>query len=136
MARSTKPKIIINPTINPTLEKKKSTAPILRSYYWPFFFGAVPVSILTIVFSFFFYPLLPPVIPLYGMRGSVELILTDKIYIFILPALSVAINLVHALVIYFGRKYDTLLLLSFAHFTIFVQVLLLAVLLRTVLVVI
>ena len=136
MAKNTKPKIIINPTTNPVVEKKKSTAPVLRSYYWPYFFGAVPVAILTLVFSVIFYPLLPPVIPLFGSLTSVDDILTDKIYLIILPTLAVAIDLVHALVIYFGRKYDTLLLTIFAFFTIFVQLLLLSVLLRTVLVVI
>ena len=136
MAKNTKPKIIINPTTDPAIEKKKSTAPVLRSYYWPYFFGAVPVAILTLVFSVIFYPLLPPVIPLFGSLTSVEEILTDKIYLLILPALAIVIDLIHALVIYFGRKYDTLLLTIFAFFTIFVQLLLLSVLLRTVLVVI
>jgi len=96
----------------------------------------VPVAILTLVFSFIFYRLLPPVIPLFGVRTSIETILAPRVYIFLLPGLAVVINLVHALVIYFGRRYDVLLLTCFAYLTIGVQVLILAVLLRTVLVVI
>jgi len=136
MAKQAKPKIIINPTVNPIQDKKKSTAPILRSYYWPYFFGAVPAGLLTVIFAGFFYSLLPPVIPLYGSLSTTEEILVDRKFIFLLPALATIINLVHALVIYFGRKYDVLILTIFAFFTIFVQLLLLAVLLRTVLVVI
>jgi len=136
MPKPTKPKIIINPTTTPLAEKHVSTAPILRSYYWPYFFGAVPVAIFTVFFSIFFYRLLPPQIPLFGGLADVEQILADRIYIFLLPVLAFIIDLIHALVIYFGRKYDTLLLTCFAYFTIGVQVLILAVLLRTVLVVI
>ncbi len=131
-----KTKIIINPTTNPTLEKKKSHVPILRSYYWPFFFGAVPLMTLTIVFTIFFYPILPPVIPFFGSLREASEILALKREIFFFPVFAFAVNLVHALVIYFGRKYDALLLTIYAHFTIFVQLLILAVALRTVLVVI
>jgi len=130
------PKIIINPTLNPNLDKKKSKAPILRPYYRPFFFLAVPLSIINIVLSILFFAFLPPEIPIFHTMIQPDDRLADSMMIFILPILATIINVIHALVIYFGRKYELLLLNIFSYFTIFIQLLLLAVLLRTVLVII
>ena len=129
-------KIIINPTLNPKLEPKKKTAPILRAYYRPFFFAAVPAWLLTVFFSFFFYHYLPPVIPLYGSLAAASERLADKQMVFLLPAIATTIIFIHALVIYFGRKYEVLLLEVFDYWTVFIQVLILAVLLRIILVII
>jgi hypothetical protein len=127
--------IIINPTANPQTEPKKKKRPILRAYYRPFFLGAVPVSLLNVVLAFFFYPYLQPVVPLFNTMREMSERLADKKLIFLLPCLAVIINVCHAVIIYFGRKYDVTLLQIFGYFTIFIQVLLLAVLLRTMLVV-
>lgn len=130
------PKIIINPTLNPNLDKKKSKVPVLRPYYRPFFFLAMPLSIINIVLSTLFFAFLPPEIPIFHTMIQPDDRLADSTMIFILPILAIIINVIHALVIYFGRKYELLLLNIFNYFTIFIQLLLLAVLLRTVLVII
>jgi hypothetical protein len=118
------------------LEASTSKPPIIRAYYRPFVFGAIPINILNIVFTFIFYPYLPPVVPLFNTLVEAADRLADKPWIFILPIFATVINLIHALVIYFGRKYDVALLQVFDYLTIFIQALLLAVLLRTVLIVI
>ena len=131
-----KPKIEINLATEPKGAKKKSRAPILRPYYRPFFYIAVPINILTVLFAFFFYPYLPPVVPLFGTMRLAADRLAERDWIFLLPLLATMINSIHAAVIYFARRYDVLILKIFDFFTIFVQVLFLAVLLRTILVVI
>ncbi|MBQ6438460.1 hypothetical protein IJJ12_03725 [bacterium] len=128
-------KIVINPTHTPTVAKK-STAPILRAYYRPFFFAALPLSLLNAILAAFFYSFLPPLVPLFNALSSATDRLADKKMIFLLPAIALGINFVHALLTYFGRHYDELLLTIFNFFTIFIQALLLAVLLRNILVVI
>lgn len=129
-------KIIINPTLNPQLHPKKKRLPVIRSYYQPFFYFAVPACVLDFVLAGFFYRLLPPEIPLFNSMSQVTDKLTPAIMIFLLPAIALIINLIHALVIYFGRKYDVLLLKMFSYFTVFLQLLLLAVLLRLIMVMI
>ncbi|MBQ6154749.1 hypothetical protein IJJ27_00670 [bacterium] len=131
-----KAKIVIKPTLDPQAQQKKRQVPILRPYYRPFFYVAVPASLLTLFFVIFFYRYLPPVVPLYGSLTQTVDRLAEKKELFILPAMALTINFVHALVIYFGRHYDLLILQMFSYLTIFVQVLILAVLLRTILVVI
>jgi hypothetical protein len=126
---------VINPNVDPQVKPKKKKKPILRAYYRPFFLGAIPVSLLNVVLTGFFYPYLQPVIPLFNTMVEMSERLADKKFIFLLPALAIMINVCHGVIIYFGRKYDVSLLQIFDYFTIFIQVLLLAVLLRTVLVV-
>jgi hypothetical protein len=124
------------PKLSPILEPKKKKLPIIRAYYQPFVFLAVPLSIISVVLTYIFYPFLPPVVPLFQTMVERSARLADKQMIYILPVMAVVINLVHATVIYFGRKYEVTLLQIFDFFTVFVQALLLAVLLRTILVVI
>jgi hypothetical protein len=135
------PKIVLNPALvsNPLdtkLEPGKNKPPIIRAYYRPFVFGAIPINILNLVFTIIFYPYLPPIIPLLGTMVTPADRLVDTSMIWLLPILATSINLVHALVIYLGRKYEVTLLQIFDYFTIFIQGLLLAVLLRTILIII
>ena len=129
------PKIVINPTHQPQPGAKKKRVPILRSYYWPFVFVSVPCSLLCLIFAFVFYNFLPPVVPLFNTLQAASERLADKRLIFLLPAIAIGINFIHALVIYFGRHYDELLLKIFNYLTVYIQILILAVLLRNILVV-
>ena len=132
-------KIVINPVgenISKLTERKKPKRPWLRAYYRPFFFVALPVSILNVIFSLLFWKFLPPLIPLFYTVAQDADKLANKQWIFILPILAVAINFFHFLIIYFARHYDTLLLKIFEYVTIFIQLALLAITLRTILIVI
>ncbi len=131
---------MLKPTNEPLVlnlsDKKKKRPPWLRSYYRPFFYFAVPLSLLNIVFSLFFWKFLPPFIPLFYTLAQNSEKLADKKWLFILPGLSIVINFFHFQVIYFARNYDVFLLKIFEYFTIFIQLLLLATTLRIILTII
>lgn len=127
-------KIAIHPGLDLKLSGKKKKLPIIRAYYRPFFFAALPANILSLTLAVVFFKFLPPVIPLLGSILDRQERLVDKIWIFTLPVIATVINLVHAGVIYFGRKHKVTLLRIFGLITVFIQLLLLAVLLRLILV--
>ncbi len=133
-----KNKIIIKPTLEPIRlnEQRKKKRFWLRPYYRPFFFIAVPLNLLTIFFSAFFWRFLPPLIPLFYNRLEIKDQLVEREWIFVLPAIALMITITHFLVIWLARKYDQTLLKVFGYITIFLQLLLLAVLLRIILIVI
>jgi len=131
--------IVINPLAAATaapLKPKKIRRHWLRSYYQPFFYIALPLSLLTLIFTFFFRRFLPPQIPLFYTALQTQDQLAPREWIFILPALALGINFIHFGVIYFARHYDTTLIKVFEYFTIFIQALILAILLRIILIVI
>lgn len=132
-------KIVINSIATATaapLKTKKQRRHWLRPYYQPFFYVALPLSLLTLLFTFFFRSFLPPQIPLFYTLLQTENKLVVREWIFILPALALGINFVHFLVIYFARHYDATLIKVFEYLTIFIQALILATLLRIILIVI
>lgn len=130
-------KIVIKPTLEPVLGKeKKKPLTWLRSYYRPFFFVAVPLNLLAICFAGFFWKFLPPLVPLFYTLLETEQQLADKNWIVVLPVMGLIINVIHFWVIYLARKYDQTLLRVFSYMTIFLQLLILAVLLRIILIVI
>ncbi len=131
-------KIVIKPTLDPVKlgGKKKKRASWLRVYYRPFFFVALPLGLLSVIFALIFWEFLPPMIPLFYTLTQVDEQLVNRNWIFILPAISVTILMIHFGVIYFARRYDQTLLKFFSYMTIFVQALLLAVLLRVILIII
>lgn len=133
-----KNKIVIKPTLEPIrlTDQKKKKRFWLRPYYRPFFFIAVPLNLLAIFFSAFFWRFLPPLIPLFYNRLEIKDQLAEREWIFVLPAIAIAITVVHFLVIWLARKYDPTLLKVFSYITIFLQLLLLAILLRIILIVI
>ncbi len=117
-------------------EKKQKRMPWLRSYYRPFFFVAVPLSLLSSFFAIFFWRYLPPFIPLFYTRLQVEEQLAEKNWIFVLAGIALSIDVIHFLVIYLARKRDPTLLRVFSYATIFLQLLLLTIVLRTILIII
>lgn len=133
-----KNKIVIRPTLEPIRlnEQKKKKAFWLRPYYRPFFFIAVPLNLLSVFFASFFWRFLPPLIPLFYSRLEINEQLAEKKWLFVLPLIATAITIVHFFVIWLARKYDQTLLKVFSYVTIFLQLLLLAVLLRIILIVI
>lgn len=131
-----KNKIVIKPTLEPIRQVEQKKRFWLRPYYRPFFFVAAPLNLLAIFFGGFFWRFLPPLIPLFYSRLEVKEQLVEKIWIFILPAIATIITIVHFLVIWLARRYNQTLLKIFSYMTIFLQLLLLAVLLRIILIVI
>jgi hypothetical protein len=133
-----KNKIVIKPTLEPIhlIEQKKKKKFWLRPYYRPFFFIAVPLNLLSIFFSGFFWRFLPPLIPLFYNRLEIKDQLVKKEWVFILPIIALMITVVHFLVIWLARRYDQTLLKVFSYITIFLQLLVTAVLLRIILIVI
>lgn len=127
-------KIEIRPGVDVKLARGQKKLPIIRPYYQPFFFAALPANILNAVLAAVFYHYLPPVIPLWGSVLERADRLAPRIMIFLLPIIASIINIIHAGVIYFGRKSEVTLLRIFGFFTVFIQLLLLAVLLRIILV--
>ena len=77
-------KIAIHPGLDLKLSGKKKKLPIIRAYYRPFFFAALPANILSLTLVVVFFKFLPPVIPLLGSVLDRQERLVDKIWIFTL----------------------------------------------------
>ncbi len=79
-----------------------------------------------------FYFIAQPIVPLLYSLPRAEQALVPKLWLFVLPAASLSITVVHTILISKFRDLDELILKMFAWVTVFLQVLLLAILVRTI----
>jgi len=88
---------------------------------------SLSVTILLIALSLIFYPRLQPVIPLFYSQLQPEKQLVDKMFIFLLPMMSLSINLIHIILQKACKNLDKLVLQLVAWSTVVLQAILLLV---------
>ena len=92
------------------------------------------VSLGLLLISLVFYLPLQNQIPLfYSLPSDQQLV--DKKFLFILPILSIFINLLHMLIVKFNKEIHEHVLKMFVQLTFLLQILLLAILLRIIIIV-
>ncbi|MFZ5376152.1 MAG: hypothetical protein ACOZAN_00585 [Patescibacteria group bacterium] len=100
------------------------------------FRASILLLIITIAISVFFYPQLQPVIPIFYSLSSANQHLADKELIFLLPVLSTIICLLHFPLTKVMANFEIGLRQIFAWMATLMQLLALAILVRTISVVI
>lgn len=93
--------------------------------------SCVATGIITLCATLFYF-ISQPVIPLLYSLPRAEQALVPKLWIFALPAASLTITVVHTILISKFRDLDELILKMFAWVTVFLQILLIALLVRTI----
>lgn len=81
----------------------------------------------------FYLPLQSQVPLFYSLPSDQQLV--DKVFLFILPILSILINLSHFLIVKFNKEIHEYVLKMFVQITFLLQILLLAILLRIIIIV-
>ncbi|PIR59454.1 MAG: hypothetical protein COU69_00085 [Candidatus Pacebacteria bacterium CG10_big_fil_rev_8_21_14_0_10_56_10] len=117
-------------------------AGILKQRWWivpqpvkvPFLISFLEALVAALVFASVFLQL-QPVVPLFYSLAQAAGQLVPKIWLGLLPTLSITISISHLIITHAMRHYDQILLRLFAWTTVVVQTLLLATLLRIILIV-
>ncbi len=91
---------------------------------------SIIISLLIFGLSLIFYSQLQPEIPLFYSLPDANNQLVSKHWLFLLPSISLAINIIHLILIRLLRKLEELILSLFAWSTVVLEVILLLVTLR------
>ncbi len=91
---------------------------------------SIIISLIIFGLSLIFYPRLQPEIPLFYSLADANDQLVKKQWLFLLPSLSLAINVIHLILIRGLQKLDDLILALFAWSTVILEVVLLLIVLR------
>jgi hypothetical protein len=118
-------------------EKKKPVVRFLRflpKELRPIGLVTIALNIISLLVPLLFYAKLQKEIPLFYSLPSDQQ-LADKKFIFILPAIATAINLLHFFIAYVKKEINQNILKMFIQITLLLQVLVLAILLRIIIIV-
>jgi uncharacterized membrane protein len=91
---------------------------------------SIVINLVIFGLSLIFYPRLQPEIPLFYSLADANDQLVNKQWLFLLPSLSLAINIIHLILIRVLKKLDDLILALFAWSTVILEVVLLLIVLR------